>query len=88
MDKPILNQALRDMEFNVKRAQMFPDNQKEFYDEYMNANPNDFEEMKELYTYYGYRYSRSLWALQQLSFQEAHKAETKRLNKTDGRVGR
>ena len=59
------------MEYNYALAQKFPDNQKEFATEYFYANPNNYNEMAELYTFYGYKYSRSLWAYQQMAYQQA-----------------
>lgn len=72
-------EAMGDIEFNSKRAQQYPEKQKEFGEEYMYSNPNDFEEMVELHAYYGYKYSLSLWAYQQAVYSEASKATEVRL---------
>ena len=74
-----MKEAMEDMEHNRKRAEEYPEKQKEFLDEYMYSDPNNFEEMKELYAYYGYRYSLSLWAYQQGIYNEASKVTEERL---------
>lgn len=70
---------MENMKYNHKRAQKYPNKQKEFADEYMYSNPNDYKEMVELYKYYGYQYSRSLWAYQQVVYQKADEATKRRL---------
>ncbi len=65
-----IKQALEDQEYNAKLAVQQPEKQKEFEAEHMYSNPNDYEAMKELYEAYGYKYSRSLWALQQVSYND------------------
>ncbi len=57
--------------------------QKEFAAEYLYSDPNNYNEMVELYTAYGYKYSRSLWAYQQAIFQQAEEQTKKRLQKTN-----
>jgi hypothetical protein len=70
MDKVTIKQALEDQEYNAKLSVQQPEKQKEFEAEHMYSNPNDYEAMKELYEAYGYKYSRSLWALQQVSYND------------------
>ena len=79
MKKLSIDEANKNLRFNQKRAKKYPEIQKEFLDEYMYSNPNDFEEMTKLYEYYGYKYSRSLWALHQLEYNEANEATQRRL---------
>lgn len=79
MNKVSLEIALEEQEFNAKLAEQQPEKQKEFLDEYMYSNPNDYKEMVELYTFYGYQYSPSLWAYQQMIFQEANEQTKRRL---------
>jgi len=69
MNKISLEVALAEQDFNAKLAKQQPKKQKEFQDEYMYSNPNDYGEMKKLYEYYGYKYSSSLWALQQVTYK-------------------
>lgn len=71
MEKVTAKQALEDQEYNAKLAKQQPEKQKDFEAEHMYSNPNDYEAMKELYEAYGYKYSRSLWALQQVSYNDA-----------------
>ncbi len=79
MSKVSIEEAIKNMEYNQARAKQYPDKQKEFADEYRHANPNDFNEMLELYTFYGYQYSWSLWAYQQARYEEANEATKRRL---------
>jgi hypothetical protein len=72
MNKILLEQAIKEQEFNAKLAKKQPEKQIEFAAEYFYSNPNDFDEMKKLYEYYGYRYSRSLWVLQKVTYNEAN----------------
>ncbi len=58
------------MHYNYALAQKYPEKQKEFAKEYFYSNPNDYKEMLNLYSYYGYKYSRSLWAYQQMVYQQ------------------
>lgn len=73
MEKITLKIALEEQEFNAKLAGKQPEKQIEFQNEYFYSNPNDYEVMKELYESYGYQYSRSLWALQQVVYNDASK---------------
>ena len=73
MNNVSLKVALEEQEFNATLAKNQPEKQKQFSEEYMYANPNDYNAMKELYEAYGYKYSRSLWALQQVAYNEAGK---------------
>ena len=59
------------MEYNNALARKYPDNQKQFALEYEYSNPNNYCEMLGLYNYYGYKYSRSLWAYQQLVYEKS-----------------
>jgi hypothetical protein len=43
----------------------------------MYCNPNEYDEMKNLYEAYGYKYSRSLWALHQVAYNEASEEDIK-----------
>ena len=81
MDIISIHEAFKNQEYNLKRSKDYPESEKEFHDEYMYSNPNDFQEMKELYSYFGYQYSRSLWAMQQVAYNEADKANKKRNKK-------
>lgn len=47
----------------------------------MYSNPNDYKEMVELHNSYGYQYGRSLWALQQVAYNEADEACKRRVGK-------
>lgn len=47
----------------------------------MYSNPNDYKEMVELHNFYGYQYGRSLWALQQVAYNEADEACKRRVGK-------
>lgn len=73
-----LDEVGRNLEYNDKLAKQNPEKYKEFHDEYMYSDPNDFEETKKLYEFYGLQYSLSLWVVQQMEFAEADKAEKKR----------
>ena len=79
MDKVWLEEVIKNIEYNNAYAQKYPDKQKEFADEYIYSNPNNIKQMKEIYTFYGYQYSWSLWAYQQKVFQEADKQTKRRL---------
>lgn len=79
MDKLSIDEAMRNMEYNYTLTQEYPDKQKEFAEEYMYSNPNDYKEMVELHMFYGYQYSRSLWAYQQVVYQEAEEQTKRRL---------
>jgi len=79
MEKISIEEAMKNIEYNHMLAQKYPDKQKEFAGEYMYSNPNDYKEMVELYSFYGYQYSRSLWAYQQVVYQEADKESKRRL---------
>ncbi len=71
MHKITYEEAMQNMDYNYALAQKYPEKQKEFATEYYYSNPNDYKEMVELYSYYGYKYSRSLWAYQQMVYQQA-----------------
>ena len=75
MHKVSLLIALEEQKFNAKIAEKQPVKQKEFLNEYMYSNPNEYEEMKKLYESYGYKYSRCLWALQQVAYNEADRVD-------------
>lgn len=79
IDKLTLDEAGQNIAFNEKRSKKYPAIYEEFYDELMYSNPNDYDEMKRLYDFYGYQYSPSLWALNQLAFVEANKKTEERL---------
>lgn len=80
MDKISIEEAIKNTEYNRKHAQKYPDKQKKCADEYIYSDPNDYEEMVELYTYYGFQYSRSLWAYQQVIYEEANKKDERLKN--------
>ncbi len=75
MDKVTIQEAIANMQYNHERAKQNPAIQKEFLAEYMYANPNDYSQMLDLYTYYGFKYGKSLWAYQQLQYIKIDKAK-------------
>ncbi len=83
MGKVSIQEAIENMEYNYALAQKYPDNQKEFAAEYFYSDPSNYSEMVELYTAFGYKYSRSLWAYQQAIFQQAEEQTKNRLQKTN-----
>lgn len=66
--------AFKEQKSNEKRAKKYPAIQEEFMGEFMYSNPNDYIALKELYESFGFKYSRDLWALQQLAFREANES--------------
>lgn len=70
MPKVTMQEAVANMQYNNNRAKQNPKIQKEFLAEYLYANPNNYQEMLELYTYYGFKYTPSLWAYQQVQYKE------------------
>lgn len=83
MHKITYEEAMQNMVYNYALAQKYPKNQKEFAAEYMYSDPSNYNEMVELYTAYGYKYSRSLWAYHQAKYQEAEEQAKNRLQKTN-----
>ena len=77
MHKITYKEAMQNMEYNYALAQKYPRKQKEFAAEYMYSDPNNYDEMLELYAFYGYKNSRSLWAYQQAIFQQAEEQTKK-----------
>ena len=75
MNKISLRIALEEQEYNAKLALKNPEKQKEFLDEYMYSDPNNYKEMKELYEYYGFKYSLNLWAVKQNAYNEIEEKE-------------
>ena len=71
MNKISLQEAVENINCNNALAQKYPSKQKDFSVEYMYSNPNNYYEMLELYSFYGYKYSRSLWAYQLAVYQKA-----------------
>lgn len=75
-----LQVALDEQAYNANLAEQNPENQEKFMAEFMYSDPNNFEEMKELYEAYGYKYSRDLWALQMVAFKEADRKDQQNID--------
>jgi hypothetical protein len=79
MGKISIQEAIENMAYNHALARKYPENQKEFETEHFYSDPHNYDEMLELYTAYGYKYSPSLWAYQQMVYQQADEQTKERL---------